>query len=109
MECHCFYVYILTNWDKSVLYVGLTNNLSRRLLEHYSGSMPGFTKRYSCKYLIYYEQFQYITDAIKREKEIKVWTRAKKEKIIHSFNPYWIFLNERFMRINLQTTFKTGE
>jgi putative endonuclease len=99
MEDQCFYVYVLTNWDKSVLYVGVTNNLSRRLNEHYSGSVPGFTKQYSCKYLIYYEQYPYIINAIKREKEIKGRTRRKKEILIQSFNPDWVFLNERFMRI----------
>ena len=101
MESTCFFVYILTNWNKNVLYVGVTNNLSRRKNEHYSGSAPGFTKQYSCKYLVYYEVFQYINDAIRREKEIKGWTRMKKEKLIRSFNPEWVFLNGKFMRMEL--------
>lgn len=94
-----YYVYIVTNWEKSVLYVGVTNDMSRRLHEHYSGSIHGFTRQYSCKYLIYYEQHQYIANAINREKEIKGWRREKKEKLISSFNSDWVFLNERFIRI----------
>jgi putative endonuclease len=77
MNNPCYFVYILTNWDKSVLYVGVTNNMKRRLNEHFSGSVPGFTRQYSCKYLIYYEKHQYIINAISREKEIKGWKREK--------------------------------
>jgi putative endonuclease len=98
---YCFYVYIITNWEKTVLYTGVTNNISRRLNEHFSETKPGFTRQYSCKFLIFYEQYQYINDAIRREKEIKGWRREKKEKLINSFNPDWIFLNERFMRMKL--------
>jgi putative endonuclease len=101
MDNQSFYVYIITNWEKSVLYTGVTNDLSRRLYEHYSGSVEGFSRQYSCKYLIYYEQHQYIINAIKREKELKGWSRRKKEKLICSFNPERVFLNERFMRIKL--------
>jgi putative endonuclease len=101
MVSQSFYVYILTNWEKTVLYVGVTNNMTRRLNEHFSGSVPGFTRQYSCKYLIYYEQYQYINDAIHREKELKGWKREKKEKLIYGYNPGWAFLNERFMRIKL--------
>jgi putative endonuclease len=68
---HCFYVYITTNWEKTALYIGVTNNMNRRLNEHYSGTVPGFTRQYSCKYLIFYEEYKYINDAIRREKEIK--------------------------------------
>jgi putative endonuclease len=95
----CYYVYILTNWEKSVLYVGVTNDMNRRLNEHYSGLIAGFTRQYSCKYLIYYEQHQYIINAIVREKEIKGWKREKKEELIRTFNPNWVFLNERFIRL----------
>ena len=73
-----YFVYILTNLKKNVLYVGVTNDISRRLHEHISGAIPGFTKKYNCKDLIYYEQFDYINNAISREKEIKGWRREKK-------------------------------
>lgn len=103
MRIRYFYVYILTNWEKSVLYVGVTNDLTRRLTEHYFGIIPGFTKHYNCKYLIYYEEFKYINDAISREKELKGWSRIKKESLIKAFNPNGNFLNERFMRIIFNT------
>lgn len=64
-----FDIYFLTNWKRNVLYVGVTNNLTRRLKEHISGTIPGFTKKYNCKELVYYEQFDYINNAINREKE----------------------------------------
>ena len=66
-----FYIYILTNWKKTVLYIGVTNDLTRRLREHISGAIPGFSHKYKCKDLVYYEQFDYINNAIQREKEIK--------------------------------------
>ena len=102
METSRFSIYILTNFHKTVLYIGVTNDLSRRLLEHMTGSFPGFTKKYNCCYLVYYEQFQYVNDAIYREKELKNWRREKKERLINSFNPDWKFLNNRFIRTCFQ-------
>ena len=96
---HDYHIYILTNWKRNVLYVGVTNNLSRRLQEHISGTIPGFTKKYNCKELVYYEQFEYINNAIQREKELKGWRREKKDKLVNSFNPEWKSLNHRFIRI----------
>jgi putative endonuclease len=95
---HNYYVYIITNINKSVLYTGVTNDLSRRLYEHEHGEGRGsiFTGKYNCHYLLYYERFQYIAHAIKREKEIKGWTRKKKETLITEFNPQWDFLNGEF-------------
>ncbi len=91
-----YFVYILTNVNKTVLYTGVTNNLEKRLAEHKEGesSECTFTKKYGVKYLLYYERFQRIIDAIAREKEIKGWRREKKVKLIESENPYWRFLNE---------------
>ena len=71
MRQHNYYVYIITNKNKTVLYTGVTNDLKRRLNEHENGVSPGFTKRYNCQYIIYYEHFTYIEHAIEREKEIK--------------------------------------
>jgi putative endonuclease len=93
---HNYYVYILTNKKKTVLYTGVTNNLKDRLYFH-NNPLPfskAFTAKYKCFYLIYYEHFFDIEDAIKREKEMKGKSRMKKEKIISDFNPEWTFLND---------------
>ncbi|WP_165020928.1 GIY-YIG nuclease family protein [Dysgonomonas sp. ZJ279] len=94
---HNYYVYIITNKSKAVLYIGVTNDLARRLYEHQEDSGNGkrhFTGRYNICYLIYWEYFENIAQAIDREKELKGWRREKKEKLIHGFNPDWNFLNE---------------
>ena len=93
-----FYIYILTNWKKTVLYIGVTNDLTRRLREHISGAIPGFSHKYKCKDLVYYEQFDYINNAIQREKEIKSWRREKKDHLINKYNSDWKSLNHRFIR-----------
>ena len=72
---HNYYVYILTNKIKTVLYIGVTNDLQRRIYEHENSLISGFSKKYNCNYLIYYEHFQEIKEAIEREKEIKKWRR----------------------------------
>jgi putative endonuclease len=92
---HNYFVYILTNKGKSVLYTGVTNNLKERLYYH-NNPLPfskAFAKRYKCVYLIYYEQFFQVEDAIAREKEIKGWSRRKKVDLISAFNANWKFLN----------------
>jgi putative endonuclease len=92
---HNYYVYILTNKSKTVLYIGVTNNLKERLYWHNNpeAHSKAFTSKYKCFYLIYYECFQSITDAIDREKQLKGWRREKKEKLISTFNSAWKFLN----------------
>ena len=93
---HNYYVYILTNKTKTVLYVGVTNNLKERLYSH-KNPLPfskAFTAKYRCYYLVYYEHFFEIEAAIKREKQIKGWSRAKKNALITGFNPSWRFLDE---------------
>lgn len=92
---HNYFVYILTNKNKTVVYTGVTNDLQRRLYEHESRIYPSFTKKYNCHSLVYYERFQYIQNAIDREKEIKKWRRSKKDDLISDFNPAWKFLNEK--------------
>ena len=89
-----YYVYITTNPTKTVLYIGVTNSLARRLSQHYDnrGNPETFAGRYFCYHLIYAEQCQSITGAIAREKELKGWTRAKKEALIAEVNPEWEFL-----------------
>src|SRR5258705_18899 len=87
----------IKNKNKKVLYTGVTNNLERRLFEHYENSKPfrhpSFAGQYNAYYLLYYEWFQQIEYAIAREKEIKGWRRSKKEALINSINPEWKFLN----------------
>ncbi|MCG6187216.1 GIY-YIG nuclease family protein [Maribellus maritimus] len=93
MRDHNYFVYVVTNKNKTVLYIGVTNDLQRRIYEHENELLSGFTEKYNCHYLIYYEHFQDINDAISREKELKKWRREKKVKLIIEFNPEWKFLN----------------
>jgi putative endonuclease len=90
-----FYVYITTNPTKTVLYIGVTNDLTRRLYEHFEnkGNKNTFAGKFYCYNLVYYEHFTHINYAIAREKEIKKWRREKKEALIASLNPDWKFLN----------------
>jgi putative endonuclease len=91
-----FYVYIVTNLNNTVLYTGVTNNLKERIIEHYTGkeSSKSFTSKYHCYYLLLYEGYDYVNNAIAREKEIKGWVRKRKLELIRSFNPEFKFLNE---------------
>lgn len=98
MRDHNYYVYILTNQNRTVLYTGVTNDLSIRLTQHIKGTnKTSFTYKYKCHFLIFYEHFQYIKEAIAREKEIKGWSRKKKELLIATENKYWRFLNDEVM------------
>ncbi len=94
-EC-TYFVYIVTNPGQTVLYIGVTNNLNARLIEHWNnkGNEDTFAGKYYCYNLIYVEKFQYINDAINRETELKKWNRKKKEDLIATKNPEWIVLNE---------------
>ena len=90
-----FFVYIMTNTRRTVLYVGVTNSLEHRVVEHYlnRGQSKSFAGRYHCYWLIYFEGYKYINDAIAREKEIKKWSRDKKHKLVETINPKWESLN----------------
>lgn len=94
MKDHNYYVYILCNFTKKVLYVGVTNNIARRLYEHRYIEKNSFCYKYRCYYLIYYDYFQDINQAIDREKQIKKWGRKKKLNLITSMNPDIKFLND---------------
>lgn len=83
------YIYILTNSTHSVLYIGVTNNLVRRIYEHKNKLLKGFTCDYSVNRLVYYEQFNDIVAAITREKQLKNWHRPWKENLIEGANPTW--------------------
>lgn len=89
------YVYILTNFQNTTLYVGVTSNLSQRIDQHRSGVVPGFTKKYDLKKLVYAEAYDTITEAIYREKRLKAGSRAKKIKMIESENPNWEDISRR--------------
>ena len=82
-----YWVYFMANAMRTVLYIGVTNDLARRWWEHSNGTVDGFTRRYRCHDLIYYEEFGQIEEAIAREKQLKGWTRAKKEALIDTINP----------------------
>ena len=84
-----YYVYILTNINKTVLYVGITNDLSRRVYEHKNKLIDGFTAKYNVKYLVYYEVTEDVESAILREKALKKLSRVNKNKLIEKFNPAW--------------------
>jgi putative endonuclease len=91
IRTHSYFVYILTNKNKTVLYTGVTNDLCRRLSEHFENSKPfrhySFAGKYNAYHLLYYERYDLVTNAIVREKEIKGWRRSKKEALINTINP----------------------
>ena len=91
------YVYILTNTTHTVLYIGVTNNLTRRLYEHKHELVDGFTKTYHVHELMYAEPYSDIRTAIAREKQLKQWGRKKKNELISKANPYWSDLSEDWL------------
>ena len=84
-----YYVYLLTNWNNKVMYVGITNNLQKRIYEHKNKLIKGFTKKYNVNKLVYFEKTKDILSAIEREKEIKKWRRDKKNKLVNQINQKW--------------------
>ena len=84
-----YYVYILTNWSDSVMYICVTNNLERRLYEHRNHLADGFTKKYNVHKLVYFEYTNDVYSALEREKQLKGWTRAKKNALVSKENPTW--------------------
>ena len=89
-----YYVYIITNKINTVVYIGVTGNLERRLYEHKHKLLEGFSSKYNLYKLVYFETTTDINSAISREKELKGWTRKKKNALIESKNPGWIDLME---------------
>ena len=86
---HQYYLYIITNKKNGVLYIGVTNNLERRMFEHKNKLIKGFSSRYNLDKLVYLEVYQYVEDAIKREKNMKKWKREWKINLIVEDNPDW--------------------
>nr|VFK24547.1 MAG: putative endonuclease [Candidatus Kentron sp. LPFa]VFK64944.1 MAG: putative endonuclease [Candidatus Kentron sp. UNK]VFK71339.1 MAG: putative endonuclease [Candidatus Kentron sp. UNK] len=91
---YLYFVYLLTNWDGKVMYVGVTNDLQRRVYEHKHKLADGFTKKYNVNKLVYFEETNDIQAAIAREKEIKKWRREKKNNLVVKKNPEWKDLSE---------------
>ena len=89
-----YYVYIMTNKYNKVLYTGITNDLTRRLYEHKNSFADGFTKKYNTHKLVYFDVTDNVNSAIEREKQIKGWTRQKKNALIETINPSWDDLSE---------------
>ena len=96
MQSYNYYVYIMASVG-GTLYIGVTNNLERRLVEHRQLQTKGFTHKYHCHRLVYCEHHQDITAAIAREKQLKGWVRKKKEWLIGSLNPGWHDLSQEWL------------
>ena len=94
-----YFVYFLTNWNNRVIYVGVTNDLYRRIHEHKNKLVSGFTLKYNLCKLVYFEQTNDINVAIAREKEIKKWRREKKNKLVEKMNPEWNDLSADYFEI----------
>ena len=92
---HKYWVYIVSSMS-GTLYIGMTNDIYRRIAEHKSGEFEGFSSQYHCNRLVYYESFQFVQDAINREKQLKGWRRSKKIGLIESKNPRWEDLAEKW-------------
>lgn len=88
----CPAIYIMANKKHGTLYIGVTSNLLQRVYQHNNGLMSGFTQRYGCKYLVYYELHEDMINAIAREKQLKGGSRKKKITLIESMNPKWLDL-----------------
>jgi putative endonuclease len=88
-----FYVYIMAS-ESGTLYTGFTNNLYSRVCQHKSDEVEGFTNKYQCHKLVYFEDHKYVLNAIAREKQIKKWNRKKKQDLIRIINPLWEDLAE---------------
>lgn len=89
-----YYIYILTNKANKVLYIGVTNELPRRIFEHKNKMVEGFTEKYNLVKLVYYEETSDIRSALAREKQLKNWHRSWKINLINSFNPSWKGLDD---------------
>ncbi len=86
----------MTNWNNYVLYTGMTNDLERRVYEHKNKVIDGFTKKYKLNKLVYYDHTENVDYAIEREKQIKGWSRKKKNELVNSINPEWKDLSEEW-------------
>ena len=95
-----YYIYILASCKNGTLYIGITNNLKKRVYEHKNGLMEGFTKKYNINNLVYFEIYNCVNSAILREKRIKKWRRTWKIKLIQSMNPEWNDLYDEILPLD---------
>ena len=86
---HKYYVYILASKKNGTLYIGMTNDLQKRVYQHKTGQVKGFTQKYGVSMLVYFEEFQQVQQAIERENNLKKWKRAWKLKLFEKDNPNW--------------------
>ena len=98
-----YYVYLLTNWNNRVIYIGVTNDLNRRTYEHKNKLIEGFSKKYNLTKLVYFEETSDVNAAIAREKEIKKWRREKKNNLVNRTNPSWEDLSEGLKDFSLRS------
>ena len=91
-----YYVYLITNWNNKVLYIGVTSNLEHRVQQHKNKLIKDFTEKYNVNKLVYFEQTNDIESAITREKEIKKWRREKKNMLVESTNKQWQDLSKQW-------------
>jgi len=94
---HKSHVYFMTNKNNTVIYIGVTSNLLKRVYQHKTKAYKGFTYKYNCDKLIYFEEFNDINHAISREKQLKAGNRKKKEDLINSINPEWKDLSDGWL------------
>jgi putative endonuclease len=97
MNRNCYYVYMMTN-DSGTLYIGVTNDIARRVYEHKQKLVAGFTSKYNITQLVYFEQTNDVQTALAREKQIKGWLRKKKIALIESVNPKWMDLSAEWYK-----------
>ena len=88
----------MSNTNNTTLYIGVTNDIESRVQEHKSGQIPGFTQKYNCSKLVYYEKYSDIDQAIEREKKLKKWRREKKDWLVRTINPDLRDLFEEFSK-----------
>lgn len=98
-----YYVYFMSSNNNSALYIGVTDDIERRVNEHKSGLIPGFTQKYYCSKLVYYEEYSDIDEAISREKQLKKWIRKKKDNLILEKNPTFKDLSMEFILADSST------
>ncbi len=91
-----YWVYILSNQNNRVLYIGVTSNLEQRIYQHKNKMIQGFTEKYNVNKLVYFEETSDVNSAINREKQLKGWSRIKKEALINKINPEWQDLSAAF-------------
>ena len=103
-----YYLHMVSNWTGGVLYTGVTNNLERRIYEHKNKMIKGFSSKYNTSKLVYLEKYGSIQMAIEREKQIKKWSRHKKEFLINSLNPNWNDLSVEWYEYPSTTLGMTG-